>query len=410
MTDKATTNRRFTIAGTGCGLLDYIYGQVDFESAAFQRCRSKTHGDGGLEPGKLSFTEDFEAFTGRDLDATLAEITAGKPVDAVNIGGPSIVAMIHAAQILDPARFAIRYVGAVGDDDEGAELRRQLARTPLGNATSAELIVKSERTPRTVVLSDPRFDHGRGERSFINTIGTAGQLAEDDLDAAFFAADLVAFGGTAITPGLHNRLDRLLARARKNGAFTVVNTVYDFHAQQQNPTGRWPLGASDDGYRLTDLLLTDLEEALRLSGSETLDDALAFFIAQGVGAVIVTNGSRDVALRIGSERYKPCAASRLPVSQAIVAELAAHPERKGDTTGCGDNFVGGVIADVARQLEAGAAQIDLSEAIAWGAVSGGLACFSFGGVHYESQPGEKRTMMAPYLASYRDSLLATEIS
>ncbi len=410
MTESATTKRRFTIAGTGCGLLDYIYGQVDFESAAFQRCRSKTHGDGGLEPGKLSFTEDFEAFTGRDLDATLAEITAGKPVDAVNIGGPSIVAMIHAAQILDPARFAIRYVGAVGDDDEGAELRRQLARTPLGNATSAELIVKSERTPRTVVLSDPRFDHGRGERSFINTIGTAGQLAEDDLDAAFFAADLVAFGGTAITPGLHNRLDRLLARARKNGAFTVVNTVYDFHAQQQNPTGRWPLGASDDGYRLTDLLLTDLEEALRLSGSETLDDALAFFIAQGVGAVIVTNGSRDVALRIGSERYKPCAASRLPVSQAIVAELAAHPERKGDTTGCGDNFVGGVIADVARQLEAGAAQIDLTEAIAWGAVSGGLACFSFGGVHYESQPGEKRTMMAPYLASYRDSLLATEIS
>ncbi len=410
MTDKATTNRRFTIAGTGCGLLDYIYGQVDFESAAFQRCRSKTHGDGGLEPGKLSFTEDFEAFTGRDLDATLAEITAGKPVDAVNIGGPSIVALIHAAQMLDPARFAVRYIGAVGADDEGAELRRQLARTPLANAKLAELIVKSERTPRTVVLSDPRFDHGRGERSFINTIGASGQLGEDDLDADFFAADLVAFGGTAITPGLHDALDQLLTRAKANSAFTVVNTVYDFRAQRKSPTGRWPLGASDDSYRLTDLLLTDLEEALRLSGSETLDDALAFFVAQGVGAVIVTNGSRDVALRIGSERYKPCAASRLPVSQAIVAELAAHPERKGDTTGCGDNFVGGVIADVARQLEAGAAQIDLTEAIAWGAVSGGLACFSFGGVYYEAQHGEKLAMMTPYLASYRDSLLATEIS
>ncbi len=404
MTEASTTKPRFTIAGTGCGLLDYIYGQVDFESAAFQRYRSRTHGDSGLEPGKLSFTEDFEAFTGRKLDAALGEITAGKPVDAVNIGGPSIVAMIHAAQILDPARFAIRYVGAVGADEEGVELRRQLARTPLGNATLAELIVKSERTPRTVVLSDPRFDHGRGERSFINTIGASGQLGEDDLDAEFFAADLVAFGGTAITPGLHDRLDRLLARAKQNSAFTVVNTVYDFRAQQQNPTGRWPLGASDDSYRLTDLLLTDLEEALRLSGSETLDDTLAFFIAQGVGAVIVTNGSRDVALRIASERYKPCAASRLPVSQAIVAELAAHPERKGDTTGCGDNFVGGVIADVARQLEAGAAQIDLTEAIAWGAVSGGLACFSFGGVYYEAQPGEKLAMMTPYLAAYRSSL------
>ena len=210
MTESATTKPRFTIAGTGCGLLDYIYGQVDFESTAFQRCRSKTHGDGGLEPGKLSFTEDFEAFAGRKLEPVLTEITAGKPVDAVNIGGPSIVALIHAAQILDPARFAIRYVGAVGDDDEGAELRRQLARTPLGNGTQAELVVKSERTPRTVVLSDPRFDHGRGERTFINTIGAAGQLAEDDLDADFFAADLVAFGGTAITPGLPSQGARRL--------------------------------------------------------------------------------------------------------------------------------------------------------------------------------------------------------
>ncbi|MFT3848388.1 MAG: carbohydrate kinase family protein [Propionivibrio sp.] len=398
MTNSATTKRRFTIAGTGCGLLDYIYGQVDFASAAFRRCRSETHGDGGLEPGKLSFTDDFEAFTGRQLDATLVEITAGKPVDAVNIGGPSIVALIHAAQILDPDRFAIRYVGAVGNDDEGAELRRQLARTPL---SGAELIVKPERTPRTVVLSDPRFDHGRGERTFINTIGAAGQLDEGDLDDTFFAADLVAFGGTAIAPGLHDRLDRLLARAKTNGAFTVVNTVYDFRAQRQNPTGRWPLGASDESYRRTDLLLTDLEEALRLSGTDTLDAALAFFIARGVGAVIVTNGARDVALGIGSERYRPSAARRLPVSQAIVAELAAHPERKGDTTGCGDNFVGGVIADLARQLAAGAAQLDLEQAIAWGAVSGGLACFSFGGVYYETQPGEKLALMAPYLAAYR---------
>ncbi|MEO8410454.1 MAG: PfkB family carbohydrate kinase, partial [Propionivibrio sp.] len=155
-----------------------------------------------------------------------------------------------------------------------------------------------------------------------------------------------------------------------------------------------------DSYRLTDLLIADLEEALRLSGTETLDDALAFFITQGVGAVVVTNGSRDVALAIGAERYAPCARQRFPVSGAIVAELAAHPERKRDTTGCGDNFAGGVIADVARQLEAGAQHVDLAAAIACGAVSGGLACFHFGGVFYEAWPGEKRERMAPYLEAY----------
>ncbi|MEO8411350.1 MAG: hypothetical protein ABI478_12350, partial [Propionivibrio sp.] len=150
---------RFRIAGAGCCLLDYIYAEVDFTAAPFRAWRSHRHGDGGLEPGKLTFTEDFEAFAGRDLDAVLLEITAGKPVSAVNVGGPGVVALIHAAQILDPARFAVRFVGAVGADDEGKELCRQLTRTPL---SPQGLVIKRGRTPRTVVLSDPHFDHGRG--------------------------------------------------------------------------------------------------------------------------------------------------------------------------------------------------------------------------------------------------------
>ncbi len=387
----------FTIAGAGCCLLDYIYARVSFDSATFAACCSRREGDGGLAPGKLVFTEDFELFAGRNLEPVLDELTAGRPVDAVNVGGPAVVALIHAAQLLDPTRFSVRFVGAAGADEEGVELRRQMDQAPLG---STGLVTKSGRTPRTLVLSDPGFDQGRGERTFLNTIGAAGQLTVDDLDWAFFAANMVVFGGTGLVPQLHDSLDRMLPLARSKGAFTVVNTVYDFRHQRQNPHARWPLGNSDASYPAIDLLIADLEEALRLSGTDTLDDALAFFMAKGVGAAVVTNGSRDVALRIGSDRYRPCAHSRLPVSQAIVAELAAHPERKGDTTGCGDNFAGGVIAEVARQLESGQAQIDLAEAIAWGAVSGGLACFQMGGVFYESHPGQKRALLLPYLKAY----------
>ena len=387
----------FTIAGAGCCLLDYIYAQVDFTAPSFLAHRSKTPGDGGLAPGILDFTEDFEAFSGRDLAALLPEITAGKSVDAANVGGPAVVAMIHAAQILDPAKFCTRFVGAIGADAVGETLRAQLERTPL---TSRGLVTKTRRTPQSVVLSDPSFDHGRGERTFLNTIGAAGQLTDDDLPDDFFAAQMVVLGGTGLVPQLHDTLDRSLARAKKHAAFTVVTTVYDFRNQQKNPHARWPIGSCDETYRLTDLLLADREEALRLSGLEDLDQALDFFIARGVGAVVVTNGARDVALRIGSARYVACAQERLPVSQAIVAELAAHPERKGDTTGCGDNFAGGVIANVALQLEAGRSQIDLAEAIAWGAVSGGLACFQMGGVFYETQAGQKRARMAPYLEAY----------
>lgn len=388
----------FVIAGTGCCLLDYIYAGVNFGAPEFKSYCSRRQGDGGLVPGKLAFTEDFELFAGRDLAAVLDEITAGRSVDAINIGGPSIVALIHAAQVLDPARFEIRFAGPVGADDVGSELRRQLALTPLA---SARLITKPGRTPRTIVLSDPGFDQGRGERTFLNTLGAAGEFSGDDLADDFYAADLVVLGGTGLVPRLHDALDSLLAKAKRANAFTVVNTVYDFRHQRQNPNARWPLGSSDESYGRIDLLIADLEEALRLSGTETLDASLDFFMAHGVGAVVVTNGARDVAVRMGSSRYAQGIESRYPISRAIADELAAYPERKGDTTGCGDNFVGGMLASVACQLESGAPEINLGKAIAWGVVSGGLACFQMGGVLFESHPGQKKALMDAYLETYR---------
>ena len=103
MGTKATNRSRFTISGVGCCLLDYIYGQVDFGADAFARYRSQVDGDGGLSPGKLTFGEEFAQFAGRDADLAVREITAGKPVDAVNVGGPAVVALIHAARFSTPS-------------------------------------------------------------------------------------------------------------------------------------------------------------------------------------------------------------------------------------------------------------------------------------------------------------------
>lgn len=62
---------------------------------------------------------------------------------------------------------------------------------------------------------------------------------------------------------------------------------------------------------------------------------------------------------------------------------------KGDTTGCGDNFAGGVIASVVRQIYSGRKVLDMSDACRWGVVNGGFACFYTGGTYYEDEPGEK---------------------
>ena len=82
--------------------------------------------------------------------------------------------------------------------------------------------------------------------------------------------------------------------------------------------------------------------------------------------------------------------------------MLQHPERTGDTTGCGDNFVGGIIASVAKQLLNQPDQpVNLEEAIALGIVSGGYACFYHGGTCYEDYPGQKKEWIEPY---YRDYL------
>jgi len=395
---------RFRLAGTGCCLLDIIHAKVDFSSPLMEPYRSHTAGDGGLEPGKLVFNEDFERFSGEACLPALAKLTGGREPDARNIGGPGVVALIHAAQLLDPVRFDVQFTGTLGHDNVGDELARLLERTPV---SPQGFVTMPGVTPFTYVLSDPSYDSGRGERSFLNNIGTAGLLRPDDLPADFLEADLVVFGGTGLVPQIHDALDDLLPRAKANGAFTVVNTVYDFRNQRRNPNARWPLGSSDRSYAATDLLIADHEEALRLSGTSSVDDALTFFISKGVGAAVVTNGVRDIEVAVGSPRFQQVGRWSMPASRAIVDELARYPERKGDTTGAGDNFAGGVLVCVAMQLAAGRRSvpregaIDLQDAVAWGAVSGGGACFHMGGVDYETRRGDKLARLEPYLKAYR---------
>ena len=384
------------ISGAGCVLVDVIYADVDFLSSDFENSRSKRPGDGGLEPGKLVFTDDFDTFTGRPCLESLGAITQGRQAHATNIGGPGIVALINAAQLLELSNFEVNFVGAIGADEFGAELGRQLARTPL---SPRGLKLKSGLTPFTYVLSDPRYANGRGERTFVNNIGTAWHLTPEDLDEDFFASDFVVFGGTGLVPGLHDHLDTLLQRAQQAGAFTLVNTVYDFRNEKRNPAGRWPLGSSDASYRFIDLLVADREEALRLSGESRVGSALDWFVGHGVGAAAVTDGVHDIEFRVSSPRFRKPEAQTSKVCQQVLHDLADNPHLKGDTTGCGDNFAGGLLTSLALQKERGKT-LDLEEALRWASTCGGLACYHMGGVFHENFPGEKRQRVNELLATW----------
>lgn len=392
------------IHGTGCCLIDYLYAQVDFSSPAFLAARSLREGDGGLTPGRLVFAEDFQRFIKKPYNQALGELTGGREPTSYNLGGPSVVALAHAAQLLNGQGHGVDFYGVRGTDSTARLIDQALARLPFHGV---HLVEKDAATARTDVLSDPNYDHGHGERTFINLIGAAGKFYPSDLPNDFFDADLVAFGGTGLVPPIHDALTSLLKKVRSRGGWTMVNLVYDFRSDLTAPGQKWNLGIQDDAYPHIDLLVADREEALKTSGQSEVDAAIRWFLAQGVGAVIVTQGSRNIRIASRGGLFAPQELQSLPVCEAVNRELAEHPERRGDTTGCGDNFAGGLIAGLVQQLDAGSpsrGNLDLTEACVWANASGGFACFTIGGTYYEQRAGEKRERLLPYVQAYREQL------
>ncbi len=391
-------NSIFKISGTGCALVDYLYKPVSFSDADFGRYISRKAGDGGLSPGKLVFREEFERFSGEDYITVRDKITGGKQPIAMNIGGPSIVSLIHAAQMLQGLPAEVRFYGSKGLDEGAAFLASKIKQTPIhiGKYKTVDL-----HTPFTDVMSDPDYDNGNGERIFINNIGAAWEMYPDDLDDSFFESNIVAFGGTALVPHMHQSLLELLKKSKEKGAVTVVNTVYDFLNEKKNPSKAWPLGESIETYKYIDLLIADMEEACRLSGMGSIEAAMAFFKSTGVGAVIVTHGANAVHFFSRGRLFGNIDDSNVPVSEKVKSEIALYPVKVGDTTGCGDNFAGGVIASIARQMMAKPqVQVNLLEAIAMGVVSGGYACFYHGGTFYEEYPQQKIELIDAYYQDY----------
>jgi len=383
------------ISGVGCCLVDRIYGHVDFNSEAFRKCLSKKPGDGGLEPGKLTFEEELERYAGQPfVSEILPSLTRGENADKENIGGPCVVALINAAQLAHK-ESVVSFYGCRGDDEVGVGLLDKLNQTNLD--LSHYRVEKGSETASTSVLSDPDHDNGHGERTFVNTIGASWNYLPDEVDESFYDSEICVFGGTALVPRIHQGLAEMLKKAKAKGCITVVNTVYDFLSEKENPGERWPLGKSDESYRFIDLLLVDHEEALRLSGCQDIPSALAFFRAKGTGAVVVTNGAQNVYLWAESPLFGNVEEQTMPVSEAVGKAIKAG--KKGDSTGCGDNFAGGIIGSLARQMSDNQS-LDLKEACRWGVVSGGFACFYYGGTYFEQKEGEKKAQLQELYDQY----------
>ena len=390
---------KIIVSGVGCCLVDLLFNDINFSSDIIRPYLSRKRGDGGLTPGHLVFQEEFERYIGSSFDMVLHKITGGRPHEKINIGGPSIVSLINVAQLIDKEHCEVRFYGRGGKDEIGHYLLSSLMKTPV---VLKDYKLIDNRTPSTVVLSDPSYDNGQGERMFLNTIGAARDYRPDELDDDFFNSDIVVFGGTALVPHIHDNLASLLKKAKSKGCVTIVNTVFDFRHENANPSKKWPLGESDESYRFIDLLIADLEEAFRLSGESDSQAAIRFFQDKKVSSLIITNGSKNISTYSDGLFFNSSGLKEMPVSRKVTDEL--KNAQGGDTTGCGDNFVGGVIASIVTQLQNGVKNPDLQEVCCRGVVSGGFACFYLGGTYFEEKTGEKRSKMEPYYDAYRKQI------
>ncbi len=390
--------KKLTVACTGCCLADFLYADIDFSKSNAKKYLSLTNGDGGITPGKLVFTADLEHFSGEPIATIMNNITEGKSPDAFNLGGPAIVALAGTAQLLAGENIECKFYGFSGNDATGSQLKQLLEQLPIDIANYHQ---KTGATPNTIVLSDPRLNAGKGERAFVNNLGASNNYQVDNLSEDFFAADVLIYGATALVPQLHANLTSLLRKGRELGRLNIVTTVYDFLNEQAAPEKPWPLGESNESYKLLDLLLVDYEEAMRLSNSSELAQAIDFFMEQGVAAMVITHGSQPVTFFSDGSLFKATPCAKLPICEATDRELARHPEIKGDTTGCGDNFAGGVIYSLVNQLKTRAhGELDLAEAVNWGAVAGGFTRFYLGGTYFEQTPGEKLAKLQPFYNEY----------
>jgi sugar/nucleoside kinase (ribokinase family) len=386
---------RYRISGIGCALADFLYYGIDFSAEGFTRYLSKSAGDGGLNPGKLVFTEELEKFAGKAYPEILNEITGGKSFDAVNTGGPGLVSLINAAQLLDGNDFHVRFYGNLGMDNTADLIASRIALTPLD---AGNFIKRSSRpSPFTDVLSDPDFDNGNGERTFVNNIGAAWDFTPDLIPDEFFQSDMICFGGTALVPVIHDNLTMLLEKSKLKECITVVNTVFDFRNERRYPGKPWPLVNNKDDMKLIDILIMDNEEALRISGTGTSDEATEYFSGSGTSSFIITNGARDITAFSDGTFFRERGTFKYPVSSMV--NDGKLP--KGDTTGCGDNFAGGIIASVAFQkCMTPNMNPELHKAMILAVASGAFACSYLGGTYYESRRYEKQELIKRIAEEY----------
>jgi sugar/nucleoside kinase (ribokinase family) len=250
-----------------------------------------------------------------------------RPVDGLPVAGRTnfveeleLVAggcAANTAAVLAKLGVEARLAALIGDDS-------------LGDAALADL--KTAGVRLDTVVREPAVStsavvvivSSSGERSFLYRGGGNEQLANRHIpDGVLQAARIVHVGGVMKLMNLD--LAELLARAKSFGCITSLDTDWDAR-------GNW-LRLLKPALPNVDYLLTNQEEAFKLSGQEDPRDAAQALLGNVLQAVIVKRGEDGALL----------------ASSAGVTQFPAYRVQVRDTTCAGDAFVAGFLQGLERK-------------------------------------------------------------
>jgi ribokinase len=223
-----------------------------------------------------------------------------------DLGGKGANQAIIAAR----AGINVRLIAAVGDDEAGHWITRELAAEGLD--LGGLLQCRGSSDVSVIIVGET------AENMIVTTHGAANHLtstvAEQHIQQAE-AGDLLVLQGN-LDPDVTGHALRL---GRAQGLTTVLN-----------PSPTYP--AFSHLWSLLDLAVLNESEALQLTGAPDIGSAGRSIVASGTRQVVITRGRAGAVL----------------VNRNAVAEVPAVSVAAVDATGAGDTFIGILIAVLAR--------------------------------------------------------------
>lgn len=201
----------------------------------------------------------------------------------------------------------------IGRDAIGNSIYAGLEHEPV----DLSLIIRDDKAEMMMAIVVIQPD---GERSFLVKRGNRHYqlLPEEIPEEALQEARAVTVGSLFCLPGLDGApIAGILKRARSYGAITLCDMSHDL--DRIGPEAQLPV------YPHVDYMVPSLEEALYVTGETDPDKVADYFLSHGAGNVVLKLGAEGCFFKNHEKRFF--------TDPYVVTAI--------DTTGCGDNFLGG---------------------------------------------------------------------